>query len=76
TQHSASTIKNSIAPLERVLDEAVRDDVITNNPAKHRARRNLGKQDTQTTGALRQYANPDLATLRTLAVACGEVHQS
>ncbi|SCQ58492.1 tyrosine-type recombinase/integrase [Propionibacterium freudenreichii] len=76
TQHSASTIKNSIAPLVRVLDEAVRDDVITINPAKHRARRNLGKQVTQTTGALRQYAIPDLATLRTLADACGKVHQS
>ena len=34
TEHSASTIKNSIAPLVRVLDEAVRDDIITINPAK------------------------------------------
>lgn len=75
-EHSASTIKNSIAPLVRVLDEAVRDDIISINPAKHRARRNLGKHVTHTTGALRQYALPDLATLRKLATACGEVHQS
>ncbi|WP_392426064.1 tyrosine-type recombinase/integrase [Barrientosiimonas humi] len=76
TKYTASTIKNSIAPLVRVLDEAVRDDIIAINPAKHRARRNLGKHVTQTTGALRQYAIPDLATLRTLADACGRIHQS
>lgn len=76
TEHLASTIKNSIAPLVRVLDEAVRDDIITVNPAKHRARRNLGKHVTQTAGALRAHAIPDLVTLRTLADACGQVHQS
>lgn len=76
TQHSPSTIKNSIAPLVRVLDEAVRDDLISINPAKHRARRKLGQQVTQTTGSLRQYAIPDLATLTKLADACAEVHQS
>ncbi|WP_192476553.1 tyrosine-type recombinase/integrase [Arthrobacter sp. AET 35A] len=76
TEHSAPTIKNSIAPLVRVLDEAVRDDIISINPAKHRARRNLGKHVTQTTGALRQYALPDLPMLQNLAAACGEVHQS
>lgn len=75
-EHSASTIKNSIAPLVRVLDEAVRDDIISINPAKHRARRNLGKHVTHTTGALRQYALPDLPTLQRLADACGKVHQS
>ncbi|WP_447588217.1 hypothetical protein [Microbacterium lacticum] len=75
-EHSASTIKNSIAPLVRVLDEAVRDDIISINPAKHRARRNLGKHVTHTTGALRQYALPDLSTLQKLATACGKVHQS
>ncbi len=75
-EHSASTIKNSIAPLVRVLDEAVRDDAISINPAKHRARRNLGNNVTHTTGTLRQYALPDLATLRKLAKACGKVHQA
>lgn len=49
-EHSASTIKNSIAPLVRVLDEAVRDDAISINPAKHRARRNLGNNVAHTTG--------------------------
>lgn len=76
TQHSPSTIKNSIAPLVRVLDEAVRDDLISINPAKHRARRKLDQQVTQTTGSLRQYAIPDLATLTKLADACAKVHQS
>lgn len=76
TKFSATTIKNAIAPLVRVLDEAVRDDIITLNPAKHRARRSLGKYVTQPTGALRTHAIPDLATLRTLADACGQVHQS
>ncbi|GAA1957974.1 hypothetical protein GCM10009816_19050 [Microbacterium aquimaris] len=75
-EHSASTIKNSIAPLVRVLDEAVRDDIISINPAKHRARRNLGKHVPHTTGALRRYALPDLSTLQKLATACGKVHQS
>jgi integrase len=76
TKYSASTIKNSIAPLVRVLDEAVRDDIITINPAKHRARRSFHKQITNGTGTLRAHAIPDLATLRILADACGQVHQS
>ena len=41
--HSPSTIKNSIAPLVRVLGEAVRDDVLASNPARNRSRRSLGK---------------------------------
>ena len=41
--HSPSTIKNTIAPLVRVLDEAVRDDVLASNPARNRSRRSLGK---------------------------------
>lgn len=76
TEHSASTIKNSIAPLVRVLDEAVRDDIITINPAKHRARRSFNQNITRDAGALRTHAIPDLATLNTLAEACGKVHQS
>jgi integrase len=75
-EYSPSTIKNSIAPLVRLLDEAVRDDLIPTNPAKNRARRQLGKHVTQTAGALRRYAIADLDTLRTLADACGQVHQS
>ena len=76
TKYSVSTIKNSIAPLVRVLDEAVRDDIIAVNPAKNRARRNLGKHVTQTAGGLRRYAIPDLETLQRLADACGQIHQS
>ncbi len=77
-RHSASTIKNTIAPLVRVLDEAVRDGLITINPAKNRARRSLRKnallapeQDSP-----RAHAIPDLATLNRLADTCGQVHQS
>lgn len=42
-RHSASTINNSIAPLVRILHEAVRDDLIPVNPARNRSRRSLGK---------------------------------
>lgn len=78
-RHSASTIKNSIAPLVRILDEAVRDDLISANPARNRSRRSLGKSaltvvEKDTTP--RSHALPDLATLRSLADACGTVHQS
>ena len=79
TKHSPSTIKNSIAPLVRVLDEAVRDDVLASNPARHRSRRSLGKNaltlDERDTSP-RAHALPDLATLTALADACGKVHQS
>ncbi|MBK4347694.1 hypothetical protein [Lacisediminihabitans changchengi] len=40
-KYGASTIKNTIAPLVRVLDEAVRDGLITVHPAKHRAKQSL-----------------------------------
>ena len=39
TAHSRSTLKNTIAALTRVLDEAVRDDLIARNPVRDRARR-------------------------------------
>ena len=77
--HSASTIKNSIAPLVRVLDEAVRDDVLASNPARNRSRRSLGKSaliiPAEHTSP-RAHALPDLATLNRLAEACAQVHQS
>lgn len=77
--HSASTIKNTIAPLVRVLDEAVRDDVLASNPARNRSRRSLGKSaliiPAEKTSP-RAHALPDLATLNRLAEACGQVHQS
>jgi integrase len=74
--HTASTVKNTVAPLVRVLDEAVRDEIIPANPARQRARRSLGRNARQTQGSLRAHAIADLATLRRLADACGEVHQS
>lgn len=77
--HSPSTIKNTIAPLVRVLDEAVRDDVLTSNPARHRSRRSLGKSAlilNERDTSPRAHALPDLATLMKLAEACGKVHQS
>lgn len=76
TEYSPSTIKNTIAPLVRVLDVAVRDEVISSNPAKHRARRTFHKDSALKPGALRAYAIPDIETLNLLAETCGKVHQS
>ncbi|SDQ21501.1 tyrosine-type recombinase/integrase [Leucobacter chromiiresistens] len=76
---SASTIKNTIAPLVRVLDEAVRDDVIPSNPARQRSRRSLGKTAltvVENDSSPRVHALKDLSTLNSLADACGKVHQS
>ncbi|KJL26489.1 Tyrosine recombinase XerC [Microbacterium azadirachtae] len=76
TEHGPSTVKNSIAPLVRVLDVAVRDEVIPSNPARTRARRTYGKDDNRQTGGFRVLAIPDLDTLNRLAEGCGEIHQS
>nr|WP_025155421.1 site-specific integrase [Leifsonia aquatica] len=75
-EYGPSTVKNSIAPLVRVLDVAVRDEVIPSNPARTRARRTYGKDDKRQTGGFRAFAIPDLDTLNQLADACAEVHQS
>lgn len=79
-QYGASTIKNTIAPLVRVLDEAVRDGLITINPAKHRAKRSLHRNAFRVQpaedAAPRAHAIPDLQKLNQLASACGAVHQS
>jgi hypothetical protein len=37
--YGRSTVKNTVAALVLVLDEAVRDGIIVRNPAKDRARR-------------------------------------
>ena len=79
-RHGASTIKNTIAPLVRVLDEAVRDGLIQINPAKNRAKRSLNRnafrgQSAEHTSP-RAHAIPDMKTLNRLARACGKVHQS
>lgn len=77
--HSASTIKNTIAPLVRVLDEAVRDDLIPTNPGRQRSRRSLGKSAlsvSEDDTSPRTHALKDLESLTRLADACGKVHQS
>lgn len=79
-RHGASTIKNTIAPLVRVLDEAVRDGLLTINPAKNRAKRSLNRnafrEQPAEDASPRAHAIKDLATLTKLADACGKVHQS
>ncbi|WP_022883666.1 tyrosine-type recombinase/integrase [Glaciibacter superstes] len=79
-RYGASTIKNSIAPLVRVLDEAVRDGMLTINPAKNRAKRSLNRNAFRAQPAEqsspRAHAIPEMSTLVTLAEACGKVHQS
>ena len=79
-RYGASTIKNSIAPLVRVLDEAVRDGLLTINPAKNRAKRSLNRNAFRTQSAEqaspRAHAIPDMKTLNRLAKACGKIDQS
>lgn len=79
-QYLATTIKNTIAPLVRVLYEAVRDGLITVNPAKHRAKRSLHRNAFRVQpaedAAPRAHAIPDLQKLNQLASACGAIHQS
>jgi integrase len=79
-RHGASTIKNAIAPLVRVLDEAVRDGLIPINPAKNRAKRSLNRNAFRTQPAEqaspRAHAIPDMGTLTKLADACGQIDQS
>ena len=79
-RHGASTIKNTIAPLVRVLDEAVRDGLLTINPAKNRAKRSLNRnafrEQPAEDASPRAHAIKDLPTLNKLAEACGAVHQS
>ena len=79
-RYGASTIKNSLSPLVRVLDEAVRDGLITINPAKNRAKRSLNRNAFRTQPAEqsspRAHAIPDMKTLTRLANALGKVDQS
>nr|WP_240191350.1 site-specific integrase [Microbacterium hominis] len=79
-RYGPSTIKNSVSPLVRVLDEAVRDGLITINPAKNRAKRSLNRNAFRTQPAEqpspRAHAIPDMKTLTRLATACGKIDQS
>ena len=52
--YGRSTVKNTIAALVLVLDEAVRDGLLIRNPAKDRARRRcVGRSDLPKTVSLR-----------------------
>ncbi|WP_053202942.1 tyrosine-type recombinase/integrase [Jiangella muralis] len=65
-----STIKNTIAPLVLVLNEAKRDELISRNPADDRARRTaVGRRtgdDEEEAPNPRDYALPDVAALEEL----------
>lgn len=69
--YGVSTVKNTVAALVLILDEAVRDELLDRNPAKNRARRkNVGR----TAGPVeevnpRDLALPDVATLDRLVDA-------
>lgn len=77
---SPSLIKSSVAALVRVLDEAVRDELIEKNPARNRSRRSYGKSSvfdfsSPADTSPRAHAIKDLETLTKLAGACGEAGQ-
>jgi integrase len=68
TEYSRSTVKNTVAVLVLVLDEAVRDGIITRNPAKDRARRRtVGRSFGNTEpSSPRDLALPNVETLELL----------
>jgi integrase len=70
TSAGHSTVKNTVAALVHVLDDAVRDGLLARNPAKDRARR---KQPGQVKDGSdvnpRDLALPDVATLNKLVDA-------
>ena len=68
--YSVSTVKNTVAALVLVLDEAVRDGLLPRNPAKDRARRSrVGHARAHRDGSdPRDLALPDVATLNALVV--------
>jgi integrase len=79
--YGRSTVKNTIAVLVLVLDEAVRDGLLTRNPAKDRARRRVvGRSASGLTNpeSPRELALPDVETLARLAAGAVERggHQS
>lgn len=71
-EHSRSTLKNTIAALTRVLDEAVRDEIITRNPVRDRAHRRYRMREAPQL----QIRIPSLTDVGLIAAACAEAHQS
>jgi integrase len=79
-EYGRSTVKNTVSALVLVLDEAVRDGLLTRNPAKDRARRRtVGRAVASAEpGSPRDLALPDVATLNRLVAAVIEAgnHQA
>ena len=74
-EYGPSTVKNTVAVLVLVLDEAVRDGILVRNPAKDRARRRtVGRSfgNSAEPGSPRDLALPDVATLDRLVDAVME----
>jgi len=71
-EHSSSTLKSTIAALTRVPDEAVRDDVITRNPARDRANRRTRPSGTR----INRAPIPSAPHVELVAEACRAVDQS
>src|SRR3954453_21079960 len=72
--HSRSTVKNSVAALVLVMDEAVRDGLLVRNPARDRARRRtVGRSpESPEHASPRDLALPDVATLERLVTRVTE----
>lgn len=71
-EHSRSTLKNTITALTRVLDEAVRDEIITRNPVRDRAHRRYRMREAPQL----EPPIPSLTDVGLISVACAEAHQS
>jgi integrase len=73
-EYGRSTVKNTIAALVLVLDEAVRDGILARNPGKDRSRRRtVGRVfGNSEPGSPRDLALPDVATLDRLVAAVVE----
>ncbi|WP_228022477.1 tyrosine-type recombinase/integrase [Streptomyces acidicola] len=68
-EHSRSTVKNTIAVLVRVMEQAVRDGIIKVNPARVTGRQKLYKQAEDELLDPRALVLPDWETLLSLADA-------
>ncbi len=71
-EHSRSTLENTIAALTRVLDEAVRDEIITRNPVRDRARRRYRMREAPQ----KQMPIPTVTDMEPIVAACAAINQS
>lgn len=71
-EHSRSTLKNTIAALTRVLDEAVRDEIITRNPVRDRAHRRYRMREAPQ----KQTPIPTVTDMERIVAACAAIDQS